>query len=199
MTPEELAAMPWAEAEAILAQKAGDLLEEVLFEFYAEIRPATVEGIEEAGRLFDRNWRYALLVDLFREGMLEASVAAVVVSSTWSIAEYPLRQLDADEWRALFDLAGFTVDGVPAERPSEPIQLWRGAPEEHSRGFSWTEDRELAQWFADRPQQMGQAVVWEVEAPPHLLLARITGGDVGRDGESEWVVDARTLTPHAAI
>ncbi len=62
------------------------------------------------------------------------------VPDVWSAAEYPGRALEDDEWSALFEHAGFTVNGVRAERPTEPLVLFRAAPEEHRLGWSWTDD-----------------------------------------------------------
>jgi hypothetical protein len=60
----------------------------------------------------------------------------------------------------LFDLAGYTVDGAVSELPTSPVTLWRGVIPEHRNGWSWTYDRDLAQWFADRPHHVGRGRVW---------------------------------------
>ncbi len=108
--------------------------------------------------------------------------------------EFPNRAVDEDIWRALFDLAGYVVNGQPSEQPAEPIELWRGALPEHRNGWSWTDDRDLARWFADRPHNRGAGKVWAASVEPVRLLARITDH---REGESEYVVDARGLAVKA--
>jgi hypothetical protein len=55
---------------------------------------------------------------------------------------------------------------------------------------SWTDDQELAKWFADRPHNKGRGQVYAAHVAPARLLARISEQ---RAGESEYVVDARGL------
>lgn len=158
--------------------------------FMAQVWVPTADEIETAGARLGRNAYPVLVADLHAEGLLLPDVAAVVVPAAWSLVEFPNRTLSADLWRALFDLAGYTVEGVPASRPSEPLQLWRGALHEWRAGWSWTDDRDLAQWFADRPHNAGRGQVWTADVEPARLLARISEQ---RAGESEYVVDARGL------
>ncbi len=154
----------------------------------------SAEDIEIAGCRIGRSWYPALVMSLYDEGLLTSVAAAQVVPSAWNAVEFPSLALRYDDWRALFDLAGYTVEGKAAERPSTPIRLWRGAIPEHRTGWSWTDDRDLAQWFADRPHNSGRGAVWRLDAEPGRLLARIREQ---RPGESEYVVDVRGLEPLA--
>ncbi|MDP9395148.1 MAG: hypothetical protein M3Q27_13285 [Actinomycetota bacterium] len=155
----------------------------------------TPDELETALSRLGRNSGPALLVDLMAEGLLTADTAAACVPSAWCGCEWPNRTLDDDLWRRLFDLAGYTVEGVPAERPMGALRLYRGALPAHRRGWSWTDDRELAQWFGGRPHNGGSGMVWTASVTPGRLLARISRE---REGESEHVVDARGLRVVAA-
>jgi hypothetical protein len=153
----------------------------------------TADDIEAAASRLGRDHYPALIDSLVAYGWLTTSAAAVVVASAWSAAEHPQDALHEDEWRYLFEFAGYTVDGVPAPRPTAPVQVYRGADEAHRLGWSWTDDRKLAAWFARR-WSAGQ--VWTLFAPPYRLLARISDQ---RPGESEFVVDTTGLDPTAAM
>lgn len=154
-----------------------------------ELEP-TADNIETASGRLGRNLYPALVVDLYAGGLLVPDVAQRVVPAAWSAVEFPSRACDDELWRALFDLAGYVEDGTPGQRPATPLTLWRGALADHRNGWSWTDDRAMAKWFADRPHNDGKGVVWTAEIEPARLLARITQERVG---ESEYVVDARGL------
>ena len=99
---------------------------ELLDYFVTEGYEPSAEDVEEAGCRVGRNAYPALVSDLYDEGLLSPEVASVVVPSAWSLAEFPNRLLDESLWLLLFDLAGYTVDGVRAPRPAAPLHLWRG-------------------------------------------------------------------------
>ncbi len=165
-------------------------IEEMLDYFLDRGDYPSAEDVEIAGGRLGRNSYPALVADLNLEGLLDAAAAAVVVPSAWSDVEFPNRALDEDTWGRLFELAGYTGDGVPAARPSEPLKLWRGAVPAHRAGWSWTDLPAVAEWFAARPHNFGEGRIWTARVEPGRLLARITHQ---RPGESEYVVDARGL------
>jgi len=167
--------------------------EDVLCDFASKDNEGwSVENIERAGVELGRNSYPALLWNLNQLRPLRPEVAAVVVPSAWSGAEFPNRQLSGKRWRLLFDIAGYTVDGVPSPLPTSTLRLWRGAHPKYRRGWSWTDDRDKAQWFAARNALLtgpDDEVVWVADVQPDRLLAKITE----LRGESEYVVDARGL------
>jgi hypothetical protein len=113
-----------------------------------------------------------------------------MVPAVWSGAEHPLGYLDREAWSDLFWLAGYTYNGRRRARPRLPRRLYRGADEAHRDGWSWTDDRAVAKWFADRPMHHTPGRVWTAVVEPARLLARIT---TERPGEAEWVVDTDGL------
>lgn len=135
----------------------------------------------------------SLLESLFSEGMITPAAAAANVASAWSMAEYPDTTLDREVWRGLFELAGYTVDDTPADRPSEPLVLWRGSLPEARANWSWTDSREVAQQYADGGFRRAPGALWTATVAPWRLLARQTGRQ-----ESEYVVDTAGLEIHAA-
>jgi hypothetical protein len=124
-----------------------------------------------------------------RRVISNATISAVT-ADVWSAAEYPQDSLLQVDWLDLFNTAGFTIDGRPADRPERPTLLWRGSVPRLRRRMSWTSDRELAENFAlagfrGRPQ----GTVYQTEAPPKALLCI---NHTSRQ-ESEHVLNTRGL------
>lgn len=83
--------------------------------------------------------------------------------------------LDHEEWRDLFELAGYREDDCEARRPTEPLLLWRGATPEHRANWSWTDVRDIAIQFASGWMvQEVIGLVWRAVVEPDRLLAKIT-------------------------
>lgn len=153
-------------------------------------RPSAHELEVASGRL-GRNSAPALMISLACDGLLTSEAAAYAVPMAWSVVEFPNRALDEEDWRYLFELAGYTDDGRPGTRPVESVNLYRGAVPDHRAGWSWTDDRPLAEWFAARLFNHGEGRVWSARVEPWRLYARISDQ---RPGESEYVVDTSGLT-----
>jgi hypothetical protein len=137
-------------------------------------------GRNEAPQLiFFLDWNY-----LLTDEALTANIANV-----WSSCDGPELRSNHDLWRDYFERAGYTVNGKPADRPPEPLTLYRGAPPEHRADWSWTDDRELAAKDASGDWN-GRSVgkVWRATVDPWRLLAGITYPD-----EHEYVVDTDGL------
>lgn len=128
------------------------------------------------------------LAEALSEDKVTNGIVAALVGSVWSSAEYPDRELDHDTWRWLFDIAGFTVDGKRAQRPTEPMTLFRGSVPERRTDWSWSRTRAVAELFAAGPRGRGKGRLWVCEVPPESMLAVNTGRD-----EDEVVVDTRGL------
>ena len=147
----------------------------------------TQKQIETALSYVGRNGAPTLLWHLRQLGLLTRPAARRCVGDTWSMSDGQV-DLDLDLWLALFQWAGYTDSGKRADRPAEPLALYRGAPEESRYRWSWTEDLQLAQWFAtrfsDRPGHL-PSKVWTAVVPPSRLLAHIVDC---RPGEREYVV-----------
>ncbi len=165
-------------------------VEEAVRYFLSKPELPTVDDLEKAMSGVGRNSAPELLFYLYCYRRVTPGAAARLVSSAWCGCEFPSLSLDKATWRKLFDLAGYTAEGVPAERPVASLRLYRGALPGHHRGWSWTDDLELARWFAQRPCNRGEGRVWAATVRPARLLARISEQ---RPGESEYVVDARRL------
>lgn len=152
----------------------------------------TLDDVETAFARVGRNAGPALLADLHYEGGLAPAWYAPLVPSVWNRAEWPQDHLPRDMWRELFAAAGYTVDGNRRGRPTAARTLYRGADEAHRDGWSWTDSKRQAQWFADRPIHNPPGQVWTAVVEPDRLLAHLTGKG-GRRGESEWIVDTDGL------
>ncbi|TAM63550.1 hypothetical protein [Mycobacterium sp.] len=153
-----------------------------------------------AARHVGRNNGPGLLLDLFCQGSIDVVKHPELVADVWSSAEFPVNNLDPYMWVELFDEAGYTHGGQPAQRPTQPIELYRGCHRERHLGISWTTDPARAQWFADRDLGKGIGHVYVHRAKPGELLAYIHT-EHGR-GEAEYVIDPNFLNDdnvHEAI
>jgi hypothetical protein len=143
-----------------------------------------------------RNSAAALLFDLYHGGALPLHRKRMngVVADVWSSAEYPEDAMDPSLWVTLFRKNGYTNDGKAAAPLTEPVTLYRGAPDDLAMRMSWTSDIRIAERFAYggiRGRRPGQ--VWTATVHPEGLLAYI-GREIGRN-ESEFVVDPEWLAP----
>jgi hypothetical protein len=132
-----------------------------------------------------------LVATAWAEDIITVSTLQAVIGWAWSGPEYPDEALDTDEWRYLFDSAGFTVDGKPAERPTEPIRLYRGTAYPYRCRWSWTTDLSVAERFANRWDFVEGRLpgrIFTMLAPPDFLLCQNNGRQ-----EMEYVVDTRDL------
>ena len=137
-----------------------------------------------------RVWGPYVLEMLHAAGALTTDTATLA-GPIWGIAEYPQDGMRRASWLGVFALAGYTVDGVRAERPNSPVRLYRGAPFSRRRRMAWTDDLATAKRFA-RGGLLGHEAgqVWTADVAPERLLARIHEG--GR-GESEYVINTLQL------
>lgn len=127
--------------------------------------------------------------------------------TAWREALAPLSWLTRDQWLELFGAVGYCVNGRPADRPTQPLTLWRGVAQcrlsrrmvkKHTNGaitdpaygWSWTDDLQMAREYAKARavgDLAGHAAVYRANVPPAALLARIIP-------EYEYVVDTAQLT-----
>jgi hypothetical protein len=173
--------------------------------------PMDMATFDECAASVGRNAEPKLLFDFVRGQVLKLSPAtARAVVSAWSGAEYPERALWPAEWIRYFTRIGYTHDGQPAERPTEPVTLFRGCvpdpvvdQETGQRraggrfGMSWTTDLELARRFAyDGLRGRPEGNVYTTRLEPQHLLAYL--GPSERD-ESEFVVNPVGLRDDAIV
>jgi hypothetical protein len=142
----------------------------------------------------DRLPRSALPAALFysvRSGHLsDLDEIAAGVADAWTGCEFPLDGLKRADWSTLFDLVGFIRGDKRADRPVHALTLFRGSVPPLRFRWSWTTDREKAEWFAQR-RQHADARVWTCSAPPSALLADFSGGP--KRAEGEFVLNTRGL------
>ncbi|MEU1559478.1 hypothetical protein ABZ504_03030 [Streptomyces mirabilis] len=149
----------------------------------------TTAELDKLIGLAGRNYGPTFLEDTYSEAKISAETVTALIGGIWSGAEFPDRRLDHDTWRWLFDVAGFTIDGEPVKRPTEPILLWRGTVPERRADWSWTTDRTVAERFAAGSGGRPPGRLYVTLAPPEALLCANNGRD-----EAEYVIDTRGLT-----
>lgn len=105
-----------------------------------------------------------------------ASSAPLLVASLWSGGLRPY--LAPDEWTAVWQRCGY-ADYLPderrsADRPTAPLELYRGASTPWRYGLSWTTDRDHAQRYADAKPD---GLLWCARVHPYHLLAYVAAED----------------------
>ncbi|MCW2899516.1 MAG: hypothetical protein JWO67_1781, partial [Streptosporangiaceae bacterium] len=145
---------------------------------YEQLLQADKLTTEELDYLIGREGRNSgpsHLSEAYSYCTITADTVTALIGGIWSGAEFPDRHLDRDEWRWLFDVAGFTVDGKPADRPDRPVLLYRGSVPERRTDWSWTTDRTVAERFAAGSGGRPPARIYVLLAPPEALLCANTG------------------------
>lgn len=125
-----------------------------------------------------------LLLDAWEGHLVDDAALASHIGRVWSLAEYPDASLGHDQWRRLFQAAGFTADGVRVPLPVKPLTLWRGSVPARRRDWSWSTNRELASIYAAGGFGRPAGTLYRMVAPPAALLC----ANEWRD-EGEYVVD----------
>lgn len=93
-------------------------------------------------------------------------------------------------WVAALRAEGYTMDGTPAERPTESLTLYRGAPPSRKTGISWTTDRAVAMRWATSEGQLNPVQrIWIIDECPSSALLAAWGGR----HEAEVIVDTTGL------
>jgi hypothetical protein len=85
------------------------------------------------------------LVSWWANGRLTIEQLPEALTDAWTSAEWPGRMLHKRDWLEMFHCAGFISD-TGRTKSTEPMELFR-AQVGRIYGMSWTEDRELAEWF----------------------------------------------------
>jgi hypothetical protein len=141
--------------------------------------------LELADLLFENYWYGTLDPADFSEALLDA----------WVGADHPESVINIKTWIELFLIVGYRVDGVPAERPAEPIVLYRGSTAQLRRRASWTADLGQAKTFAENTAfHTGlPTAVYRARFKPERLVAELTSqrGEGSGPGELEFIVDTR--------
>lgn len=168
----------------------------------AEIEPGTPEAERfelELSRL-GRNRAPDRFLDAVIDGEISTGLMRELILHVWTGAEIPLRAICAGNpedaavfWRAMFKATGFVTD--TEQIPPMPLKVFRGAPLDDPKGFSWSWAESKAEWFAKRYQL-------HLDRPCGIFSITVERGDLlgvstargGAEGEREVILDPRTLT-----
>lgn len=104
--------------------------------------------------------------------------------SQWPHFRGPIHTFGLDECLGLFRRAGFISDG--AERPTNPVVIYRGQVSGHANGISYTMDQDEAECYARGYSTLGITVVLRATVQPDDVLGLFSS-------ESEVVVDPSNL------
>ena len=140
-------------------------------EFLADPSGWTVAGVQGAVDEFGALGAPLVLSAFARHPGFPAELLHPRVVQVWASSWRPNMVMGHEGWRALFDVADYTVDGVAAERLAEPLTLWRGTELAYRWNWTWTADRLTAVGYADR-RKAGR--LWKIVAPPSHVLGKLT-------------------------
>lgn len=114
----------------------------------------------------------------------------------------PQRDLAERAWLKMFRAAGYTDNGLPAHRPTEPVRLYRGSAEFDRNNWHWTRNPAIAAAFAWW-KQYEDGHIWTTVAPPQALLCRFdliqspvclrADRPIGADWLDEWAINTDGL------
>ena len=120
-----------------------------------------------------------LLISLWRVRRLKRNHLQAMLLNVWRSLDHP-HAWPMRTWRAMFRCAGFLSDDYEAApKPTRPLTVYRGCTPTGRRGMSWTTERWIAEQFADKWVELGQATtyghVYKARVAPGNVLARIYG------------------------
>jgi hypothetical protein len=139
-----------------------------------------------------RNGAPGRLLFAMSHSLLRPEYLAQELEDAWSAAEVPEMELPQSLWTLLFEMAGYSENGRPCERPEGKFVAYRGSLWRYRRRMSWTIDKKQAEWFAWRNGlRSGEyGLVFRAEIDNDAVLAR-----GGRSSEREIIVNSSKLPP----
>ena len=120
-------------------------------EFHVRFRAHWLERrdpLNPMGPGWDSWERLPTLVQLCRDSRIDEDRLRELLPDVWSLTNAPLAYVDADSLVAMFETAGFISDEDEAEKPTEPLTVYRGAHPAFRDGLAWTTSEGRAWFFA---------------------------------------------------
>jgi hypothetical protein len=108
-----------------------------------------------------------VLLAAWEVGLIDDDLLGQVVGAVWAAAEFPQDCLTRSAWLQMFDAAGYRAGGEYSEPVA--VRVYRRAPHRLRRSWSWTADRDRAEWFATNPMRE-TGLLWVLDAPAESLL-----------------------------
>lgn len=143
-----------------------------------------------------------LIYDCWVKGKIVRRTLRRHLGSIWHTSEIPDYWITHDQWRELFDAAGYThvrygtstspglfgsEVGESTARPTHPVVVYRGSILDRRDDWSWTANPTCAaRWASGSVYNRPPGHVWVTTAPPENLLCRIDRWD-------QYVVDTTGL------
>lgn len=121
-----------------------------------------------------RNERAQYFLEIWDE--LSREQLRELVVDSWLGAEFPALMASYDEWSEIFLTAGFCTDNWQV-KPTEPVTMYRGAPDGYVEGLGWTSNFEIAKWFNDRNHLFGykDSKIYSMTVEPKWIMAMLDG------------------------
>jgi hypothetical protein len=167
-----------------------------------EIRVAAGSG--------DRVGAARMLPDAARSNVLSTETLQDLINDIWVMQDRPAGPpgygaLTDDEWVEVFTAAGQFV--MPRKLPFEvtdPMRIFRAAPQERARGMSWCNSWRMADGFRQPHRSHPGWETWGTDLPWSSVLAvlyRPSDGVLGAPLGStrEVVVDPKRLPAHLEV
>jgi hypothetical protein len=183
-----------ADLRAILLEEQNPLVADLVDEFSEKAKglPADEMLDELLVAVGAPNRGPGLLWRWWTRADIDSDALAHLILTVWALTDCPERDLGQRRWLELFRATGYLPDDAPPS--SNPLSIYRGAPERYRRRMSWTTDPEIARRFAtSETRRRGE--VWRATVPAHAILARLY--DDGGRPEAEVIINPNCLRGRA--
>lgn len=106
--------------------------------------------------------------------------------------DQPEQVIGTQDWVSMFRTAGFVSQPTSLIAPVDTLTIYRGAPEQRSRGMAWSTDIITAEQHRQRCEKFNEtALLYTATVQPPAVLALFHSR-----GEEEVVLDPQFLIDH---
>lgn len=138
-----------------------------------------------------------VLFDAWKAGVVSDRDLRGLIPDAWirSGNDRPEQVIGTQNWVAMFRAAGFVSQPTSLRAPVDTVTIYRGAPEQRSRGMAWSLDINTAEQHRQRCKNLTEtALLYTATVQPPAVLALFHSR-----GEEEVVVDPQFLIEHRLI
>lgn len=138
-----------------------------------------------------------ILFDAWKSGVVSDRDLRGLIPDAWTRSgnDQPEQVIGTQDWVEMFRTAGFVSQPTSQIAPVGTLTIYRGAPEQRSRGMAWSTDVIKAEQHRQRCEKFNEtALLYTATIEPIGVLALFSSR-----GEEEVVVDPQFLIDHRLI
>lgn len=137
------------------------------------------------------------LFDAWKAGVISVTDLRGLIPDAWirSGNDQPEQVIGTQAWVAMFRAAGFVSQPASLIAPVDNLTIYRGAPEQRSRGMAWSTSIIIAEQHRQRSERFNEnAFLYAATVQPPAVLALFHSRR-----EEEVVVDPQFIVDHRLI